>query len=268
MDHAVKPLEALVRRQPADMEVLGRLANYYQDSGRYAECEAAFDRLAALGGTNYNYLNNRAWFYCTAYKQEFLKPQEALTMARRAVAMSPRSTYIVDTLGWALHMAGQYEEGIRELRRAQLLIEAADKPRVAWERTRVARSLFAAGRKDEALAEVATALAEAPRAPKVWFEAAGFYAGAGRRDEAVNALHVAIDRGYIRLEVLELNPEFDALRKDPGYTTALLRCRKARAAADRLVEEVEAEVLKTLAAEGPPETPADEDEAVQIFPDE
>ena len=260
-DQAIELLEGLARRTPNQVTILDRLASAYREAGRYPECEAAFDRLQAIAGTSATYLNNRAWFYCTAFKKDFLRPEKALTLVRRAVAMEPRNTYYVDTLGWALHTAGRHAEAAVELHRAMELKEGADRPGRAWQKTRIARSLWAAGRKDEALAEVEQALAQAPRDARVWVEAAGFYAAAGRRDDAVHALHLVVDLGWIQAPPLELNREFDSLRQDPGYSSALQRVRRARAAVERLVAEVDAEIRKSLAAKPPAEEDAASPEA-------
>lgn len=245
-DMAVKRLEKIVRLRPDYELALDRLASSYHEAGRYAESEAAYARLEALGGVNATYFNNRAWFHCTAFSKQFLKPELALSLAQRAVAMSPRETYIVDTLGWSLHASGKFEDAVRELRRALELKDGADRPGRAWQRTRIARSLAALGRKTEADAEVTQALQDAPQDARVLLEAAGYYAATGRRDEGVDALHKAIDAGWIQEAPVKLNPEFDALREDPGYAFALRRVRLAREAIERLVAEVEAEVHREI----------------------
>ncbi|MCW8133957.1 MAG: hypothetical protein KIS92_26665, partial [Planctomycetota bacterium] len=241
---AIKHLESVLRRSPNHAQALDRLASAYGEAGRYAESDAAYARLEALEGVNATYLNNRAWFYCTAFDKEYLRPEPSLTMAQRAVALSPHSTYIVDTLGWANHVSGKYAEALKHLRRAQDLKEGADLPGIAWERTRVARTLAAMGKKDEALAETARALEEAPRDARTLVEAAGFYAAAGERDRSVDCLHKAIDAGWLQPAELELNPEFAALRQDQGYQYAVERARRACARMERIVAELEAALLK------------------------
>jgi Tfp pilus assembly protein PilF len=47
---------------------------------------------------------------------------EALNMIERAVAASPGSGYIVDSLGWVLYRLGRYEEAVSQMERAVELV--------------------------------------------------------------------------------------------------------------------------------------------------
>jgi tetratricopeptide (TPR) repeat protein len=47
---------------------------------------------------------------------------EALNMIERAVAASPESGYIVDSLGWVLYRLGRYEEAVDQMERAVELV--------------------------------------------------------------------------------------------------------------------------------------------------
>ena len=47
---------------------------------------------------------------------------EALDMIERAVAASPRSGYIVDSLGWVLYRLGRYDEAVEQMERAVELL--------------------------------------------------------------------------------------------------------------------------------------------------
>ena len=262
-EQSAKFLEEVGRRALDPDMFLSRLANMYHETGRYADCETAYSRWGALAAGNPTYLNNRAWFYCTAFRKEYLRPEVSLSLARRALAREPDAAHVVDTHGWALHVCGRYEEAVTELTRSLEMREPGDRPGRAWERTRIARSLWAAGRKDEALAQAAKAVEEAPDDPKVWFEAAGFYAWAGRRDEAVHALHKAVETGFKHTAALELNPEFDALRGDAGYTHALRLAHKNRARLEKILAEVEAEVRSALSAGGTGPAPQRSGEPVE-----
>jgi len=250
-EEAIAVLEKAVRHTPSNCFLLDRLASTYHEAGRYAECDAAYARLEALAGIDANYLNNRAWFFCTAFSKDYLRPQPSLDMAERAVSLEPRSTHIVDTLGWAQHGCGHFEDALKNLRRALELKDGADKPDRAWERTRIARTLWALGRKDDARAEIATALEDAPDHADVWFEAAGFYSAAGLRDEAVHGLHKSIEKGWVKLAAMKLNPEFDSIREDPGYVEALRSCENHRKAVLRLVEQVREEEARAVAKSPP-----------------
>lgn len=224
-------------------------ADLLKKTGRYAEAAEAFNRMRQIGGADALYLNNRAWFHCTAFRRPWYDPRRAVGMVRRATALDPRSSYYADTLGWALHGLGDYKEAARQLRRALELIRKGDLGHRAWERTRLARPLFAGGAKETALAEIKQALADAPDNAEVRFEAAEFFAYAGMRDQAVDALLKAVDLGWVDVKRLLLNPEFDSLRKDPAFDYAVIRIRKAHRRLTRkinaVVEEVRRKILGT-----------------------
>ncbi|MCZ7643733.1 MAG: HEAT repeat domain-containing protein [Planctomycetota bacterium] len=241
---AIRILEAAVAAAPEEDLVLGQLANAYHETGRYPECQAAFERLSRLNPEDASYYNNHGWFYATAFLPEYRRADEALVLASRAVALEPGEDYIVDTYGWALHAAGRSAEGAAQLRRALDMKEPADLPGRAWQKTRLARALWSAGKNDEARTLVAEALGECRDDEKTWFEAAGFYAGIGERDRAVHCLHVALDNGWLNPRAVELNPEFASLQGDYGYLAALDRARKAAQALERLALELEAEVKR------------------------
>jgi tetratricopeptide (TPR) repeat protein len=234
-------------------------SNIFKEAGLYAQADAAFDRLEILSDAGAGYLNNRAWFHCTAFRRPWFDPQRALGMVRRATALEPRSTHYADTLGWALYVAGDHAEAARQLRRALDLMEAGNHPQRAWERTRIARPLFAAGKKKEAVAELERALAEAPADATVRFEAAEFFAAADLRAQAVDALQKSVDFGWVHLKRLDLNPEFDGMRKDPGFILARERMEKARRRLDRRIDALIEELRRTNASTAP--KTADDDDA-------
>lgn len=240
-DRAARILEKVAKQQPDYGFVHSRLANVYHEGGRYVEAEAAYARWGKFEPEDGTYLNNRAWFYCTAYDKEYVRPAQAVALARRALAQRPEEHFVVDTYGWALYAAGQYEESLKELNRSLSMIEPADKKGQAGERARIARALEKLGRKDEAVAEFRTALADDSKNGELWFEAAGFYASLGRRDEAVDAIHRAVDLGYRNVAGFKLNTEFDALRNDAGFQYAVRRAEEDVRELDRISEEVEKE---------------------------
>lgn len=266
IQRATVPLEGILRRDPLARSVLSRLSSYYHELGAYNKSEAAFDRWGALlgaDGDQATILNNRAWLYCTAFTKDFLRPKVALDMVERALAINPTSEHFIDTLGWSYFVCEQHEKAIVELRRALALHNPANTHMVAWQRTRLARPLWAAGKKDEALAEVRKALESAGEDDEVWFEAAGFYGYAGLRDDCIHALHMAIELGWLQVEPIELNAEFAALRKDPGFLYAVQRASEKRAALERELDSIEEALRKALPAS--PEAPPDDGGDGEIF---
>jgi len=254
-DRAADMLEELAKTQAGYTFVHSRLANVYHEAGRYDEAEKAYERWSKLEPEDGTYLNNRAWFYCTAYSKAYQRPAQALALASRALAQRPGESFIVDTYGWALYAGGRYEEALKELRRSLSMVEPADRGGQATERVRIARALEKLGRKDEGLMEIQQALRDAPTDGEIWYEAAGFYAGSGRRDEAVDAIHRAVDMGYRNVVSFKLNAEFDSIRDDPGFQYAVRRAERDLKAFNRIVDELEKEVGRSPPVPGRSQRP-------------
>ncbi len=149
---AIEVLEQLARSHGTLASVHSSLGDALRREDRFAEAVVAYDKAAALaqdsGGPSWFLLYARAisherqgnWEkaeadfraaleinpgqpqvlnylgYSLVERQEQLT--EALEMIERAVAASPDSGYIIDSLGWALYRLGRYEEAVPHMERA------------------------------------------------------------------------------------------------------------------------------------------------------
>lgn len=149
---AIEVLEQLTRSHGHLATVQSALGDALRQQNRFAEAAEAYDRaiatMEASGNSNWFLLYARAisherqsnWEqaeadfraaleinpsqpqvlnylgYSLVEKQENL--DEALEMIERAVAASPDSGYIIDSLGWALYRLGRYEEAVPRMERA------------------------------------------------------------------------------------------------------------------------------------------------------
>lgn len=86
--------------------------------GDWDDAEADFRQALALNPGQPQVLNYLG--YSLVEKQ--IKLDEALDMIERAVAASPDSGYIVDSLGWVLYRLGRYEEAVTQMERAVELL--------------------------------------------------------------------------------------------------------------------------------------------------
>jgi tetratricopeptide (TPR) repeat protein len=86
----------------------------YERHGMWPEAEADFRAALALNPGQPQVLNYLG--YSLVEKRENL--DEALAMIEQAVAASPDSGYIIDSLGWALYRLGRYEEAVPHMERA------------------------------------------------------------------------------------------------------------------------------------------------------
>jgi len=82
--------------------------------GAWDQAEADFRQALVLNPGQPQVLNYLG--YSLVEKQ--IKLDEALDMIERAVAASPDSGYIVDSLGWVLYRLGRYDEAVTQMERA------------------------------------------------------------------------------------------------------------------------------------------------------
>ncbi len=90
----------------------------YERSGDMAASETDFRAALAINPEQPQVLNYLG--YSLVEQQRDL--DEALDMIERAVAASPDSGYIVDSLGWVLYRLGRYEEAVDQMERAVELL--------------------------------------------------------------------------------------------------------------------------------------------------
>lgn len=156
-EEAVKHLEALMKERPDDVEVLTALGNVLRSRKRFAEAAdiytRAIDRIGTPDSGNWTlfysrgsaYERSKQWPKAEADLKKALdlvpdtqpsgKAQvlnylayswvdmgvnidEAFTMLKRAVELSPRDGMIIDSLGWGYYRLGRYDDAVRELEKA------------------------------------------------------------------------------------------------------------------------------------------------------
>ncbi|MEM7520886.1 MAG: tetratricopeptide repeat protein [Pseudomonadota bacterium] len=92
----------------------------HERSGNELEMEADFRAALALRPEQPQVLNYLGY----SMVEQKRNLDEALDMIERAVAASPDSGYIVDSLGWVLYRLGRYEEAVVHMERAVELLPA------------------------------------------------------------------------------------------------------------------------------------------------
>ncbi|MEM6888390.1 MAG: tetratricopeptide repeat protein [Pseudomonadota bacterium] len=153
---AIEVLGQLTRSHDQLATVHSALGDALRQSERFEEAVSAYDRAVELnaerGGTSWFLLYARAISYERTDQWELaeadfraalelnpnqpqvlnylgyslveqkVKLSEALEMIERAVAASPDSGYIVDSLGWALYRLGRFQEAVPHMERAVELL--------------------------------------------------------------------------------------------------------------------------------------------------
>ncbi|ABG32895.1 tetratricopeptide repeat protein [Roseobacter denitrificans] len=86
----------------------------YERQGLWDQAEKDFRAALELNPGQPQVLNYLGY----SLVEKRIKLDEALEMIERAVAASPNSGYIIDSLGWALYRLGRYEEAVPHMERA------------------------------------------------------------------------------------------------------------------------------------------------------
>jgi tetratricopeptide (TPR) repeat protein len=192
--------------------------------------------------------NNMAWFLLTAPEPAVRNPAEALQVAERAVALSPRAGYIADTYAWAFFRNGRAKDALETIGQAIDLTRASGEGGLALLRGHRARILNALGRREEALKELAEALARAPREPELALEAARAYCEMGMSQRAVGELERMVTLGYPDLPNLRTDPELAPARREAAFQRLLKR-------AEDVTAELRADAAQPLQESAPESVP-------------
>ena len=96
--------------------------------GLYAEAEAIYTDLLSRHPENFQILNNLSWLYVTAGDPEFVRPQQALNLAKRAISINPGLHHAWSTLSRAHYANLQFEEAVRTIDIAMRMAQQGNEP--------------------------------------------------------------------------------------------------------------------------------------------
>ncbi len=152
---AVPILEAMLQREPENLEVLDLLSNIEIQLGRNADAERRLAVVVERAPGHAPALNNLAWLMAVRGDAQALP--RARTLAERAHYLLP-SAQTADTLGWVLALSGESARALPLLRDAAASTGASQRPDrgIIY---RYAYALNGAGQRAEALAVLEPALA-------------------------------------------------------------------------------------------------------------
>lgn len=136
-----RALELTPEGARAEWFLLYARAISHERLGQWKEAEADFRHALALNPGQPQVLNYLGY----SMVEQQVNLDEALTMIEQAVAASPDSGYIIDSLGWVLYRLGRYEEAVVQMERAAQLV-----PVDAVVNDHLGDTLWAVGRKREA----------------------------------------------------------------------------------------------------------------------
>lgn len=124
-----EPLASWLARTPNDLAVRALLAEAYMRTNNRARAIAEYEDLLGRSGTNVLALNNLAWLYSST------NPGRAEELGRRALAIAPESSAVLDTLGWILFNRDKTSAALPML--AKAATGAAGDPAIQYHYARV-----------------------------------------------------------------------------------------------------------------------------------
>ena len=111
-------LEREITRSQADHRLYSAYGSLLLERGQFGKAESMLRKALEKKPDHANTLNNLAWLYATS-PPPYFKPEAALELALRAVALEPDPT-ILDTLAEAYYVNGQAEAALKTIEQAML----------------------------------------------------------------------------------------------------------------------------------------------------
>jgi serine/threonine protein kinase/Flp pilus assembly protein TadD len=115
-----------VRLQPGNARAHYDLGVVLERQGKLAEAEAEFRETVRLKSDHVDAHNALAWLLATCADPQRRKPQEAVTLAERAVELAPKDEASWNTLAAARYRAGDYRAAIAALEKSMALRHGGD----------------------------------------------------------------------------------------------------------------------------------------------
>lgn len=113
-DAAATLLDGLRRPDTCEPRWLRAAASVYYRARRLEQAEALYRAALECSPGDHGVMND----LCYLLADEFNRVDEALPLCRQAVELQPDESSYLDSLGWALHLAGESEEALGWLQRA------------------------------------------------------------------------------------------------------------------------------------------------------
>jgi tetratricopeptide (TPR) repeat protein len=141
-DEAVIYLKKALSITPDDVNLLGTLGLIYDTQKNWNECDSVYSKALSIDSTNALINNNFAY----SLSERGIKLDEALKMAKIAVAAEPKNSAYLDTMGWVYFKSGNLDSAIGYINKA--IVVGGDKPDIL---EHLGDIQFKMGKKDKAL---------------------------------------------------------------------------------------------------------------------
>ena len=109
-----RAIEQIGTTQKHHWSIFFRRGIAYERLKEWEKAEPSFQKALELSPAQPEVLNYLGY----SWIDQGINLDQGMELIRKAVELSPRSGFIVDSLGWAHYRLGQYEDAVRELERA------------------------------------------------------------------------------------------------------------------------------------------------------
>jgi tetratricopeptide (TPR) repeat protein/TolB-like protein/DNA-binding winged helix-turn-helix (wHTH) protein len=209
---AAEQFEYVVALEPKDMNGYSNLASAYLLMGDFSAAAPVYQKAISIEPTKDTYSNLALMHY---YLGEF---DAAIDNLAQAIRLQPNDYLAHSTMGDALYVAGRRADAEQEFRKAEALALAAREVNPNDPLTMMDLAWIQAmlDKQDDARRLIEKAVTMAPDDPYTHFYSALIHLRAGHRQEALQALRDAVDKGYSR-KMMAVEPQLAALREDPDF---------------------------------------------------
>ncbi len=186
------------------------------EQGEMERALEAFEKAVRLDSNDAVALLNLAYTYDRQGRTE-----EAIAEYQRAIELSPNNLLAYNNLGVLYDKMGQYDEAIGEFQRA-LAIDPTDANTLKnLENAKKSRAVIQ--EREDKIAEAQMEADIHPGNPMALYKLGRLYAFYDKKDQAIEWINKALDKGYNDLDYIKLDPALEKLRGDPRFKELLQR---------------------------------------------
>ncbi|HUW81694.1 MAG TPA: tetratricopeptide repeat protein [Phycisphaerae bacterium] len=132
IDRAIAHLDRAASLERANPELLCNLGSAHQSAGHLAQAIEAYERAIQADPNHWGGYNNLAWLLATSQQSAFCRPDRAVSLAEKALALTnlrevddARRAGVLDTLATAYAATGDFRRAIETQQRALQLTPAS-----------------------------------------------------------------------------------------------------------------------------------------------
>lgn len=216
-----KALEAGLKAlmyDPSLSEAYAALGLAYFGKNSLDEALTASQKAVELDPNNLN----AYWILARIYRTTD-KELEAVTALEKIIEINPDFLQAYDDLGLCYERLNEKEKYKKSMETVLTIYPRylSQNPEDSYRRMAFAVTLAKMERQDEARVEGERALKISPGDPVMMYYGACLYARLGDKKRAVGLLSDAVKSGYGNFEWIKRDPDFDAIREEPGYVELL-----------------------------------------------